>query len=213
MAGKSAVEMSTMSSRTGAWSQMRQSARASRAGAQPRSDIGHRTRSPGHFSARGRGSLVEVGLLLGVGLVRVRRAVEIAHARAVPADEHVDERADQEQGQEEETYVEASHARSVAASAPCRALISRGTKGEVERPEDAMAYRETQPTAIVAAPSNVEMEEFRADPVVQPDPPGHFLHVGADLFREVGNLVDEGILVARKELAAYFVSSAVRRSV
>ena len=35
------------------------------------------------------------------------------------------------------------------------------------------------------------MEEFRADPVVEPDTARNLLHVGADLFAEIRNFVDE----------------------
>jgi hypothetical protein len=41
----------------------------------------------------------------------------------------------------------------------------------------------------------------------------NLLHIGADLFGEIGNLVDEGDLGGEKALAAYLINSAVRRAV
>jgi hypothetical protein len=60
-------------------------------------------------------ALVEVGLVRGIGRVRVRPSVEVTHAGSAAAHEEIDERADEEESQEEQADVEASHARSVAA--------------------------------------------------------------------------------------------------
>ena len=44
------------------------------------------------------------------------------------------------------------------------------------------------------------MQEFRSDPVVEPDAARDLLHVGADLFGKIGNLVDEGDLGGQKRV-------------
>jgi hypothetical protein len=48
------------------------------------------------------------------------------------------------------------------------------------------------------------MQEFRADTVVQADAARHFLHVGADLFGEIRDLVDEGDLGGEEGVGRVF---------
>ena len=48
------------------------------------------------------------------------------------------------------------------------------------------------------------MQELRADPVVEPDPPRHLLHIGTDPFAEVGDLVDEGDLGGQEGIGRIF---------
>ena len=48
------------------------------------------------------------------------------------------------------------------------------------------------------------MQEFRADAVVEPDAARDFLHVGADLLAEVGDLVDEGDLGGEEGVGGVF---------
>ena len=44
------------------------------------------------------------------------------------------------------------------------------------------------------------MQEFRSNPVVEPDAARDFLHVGADLFGKVGNFVDESDLGGKERV-------------
>ena len=48
------------------------------------------------------------------------------------------------------------------------------------------------------------MQEFLSDPVVEPDPARDFLHVGADLLGEIGDLVDEGYLGGKEGVGGIF---------
>jgi hypothetical protein len=48
------------------------------------------------------------------------------------------------------------------------------------------------------------MQEFRADAVVEPDAARDFLHIGADPFGEIGDLVDEGDLGGKKGVGGVF---------
>ena len=48
------------------------------------------------------------------------------------------------------------------------------------------------------------MQEFSADAVVEPDAAGDLLHVCADFFREIGDLVDEGDLGGEKRVSRVF---------
>ncbi len=49
--------------------------------------------------------------------------------------------------------------------------------------------------------------------IIEADAARHFLHIGTHRLAEIGDLVDEGDLVARKAFAAYLMSSDVRRPV
>src|SRR6266496_4783258 len=49
-----------------------------------------------------------------------------------------------------------------------------------------------------AAEAGTGMQKFAADAVVEPDAARDFLHVGADLFGEIRDLVDEGDLGGEK---------------
>ena len=57
------------------------------------------------------------------------------------------------------------------------------------------------------------MQEFRADAIVEPDAARDLLHVGADFLARSAISLMKVILVARNALAAYLISSAVRRPV
>jgi len=57
------------------------------------------------------------------------------------------------------------------------------------------------------------VQEFRADPPVQPDAARHILNIGAHFFAEIRHLVDEGDLGREKAFAAYLISSEVSRDV
>ena len=48
------------------------------------------------------------------------------------------------------------------------------------------------------------MQELRADAVVEPDAARDLLHVGADFFGEIGDLVDEGDLGGEKRVGGVF---------
>ena len=48
------------------------------------------------------------------------------------------------------------------------------------------------------------MQEFRADAVVEPDAARDLLHVGADLFAQIGDLVDEGDLGGEEGVGRVF---------
>jgi hypothetical protein len=48
------------------------------------------------------------------------------------------------------------------------------------------------------------MEKFSADAVVEADAARNFLHVGADGFAQIGNLVDEGYLGGEKCVGGIF---------
>lgn len=61
--------------------------------------------------------------------------------------------------------------------------------------------------------SQAWVQKFRPDPVIQPNPNGHVLHVRSSSLTQVRNLVDESDLLARNALDAYLTTSAVRRSV
>ena len=63
-----------------------------------------------------------------------------------------------------------------------------------------------------AAEARAGVQELRADAVVEPDAARHLLHVGADLLARSAISLMKVILVARKALAAYLISSAVRRA-
>ncbi len=55
-----------------------------------------------------------------------------------------------------------------------------------------------------AAEAGTGMQEFRADAVVEPDAARDLLHVGADLFGEIGDLVDEGDLGREERIRGVF---------
>ena len=55
-----------------------------------------------------------------------------------------------------------------------------------------------------AAKARAGMQEFCADAVVEPDAARDFLHVGADFFRKIGDLVDEGDLGGEKRVRRVF---------
>ena len=55
-----------------------------------------------------------------------------------------------------------------------------------------------------AAEAGAGMQELRADAVVEPDAARDLLHVGADLFGEVGDLVDEGDLGREERVGGVF---------
>ena len=48
------------------------------------------------------------------------------------------------------------------------------------------------------------MQEFRADAIVEPDAARDLLHVGADLFGQIGDLVDEGDLGGEEGVGGVF---------
>ena len=48
------------------------------------------------------------------------------------------------------------------------------------------------------------MQELRADAVVEPDAARDILHVGADLFAQIRDLVDEGDLGGEKRIGRVF---------
>ena len=48
------------------------------------------------------------------------------------------------------------------------------------------------------------MQEFRTDAVVEPDAAGDFLHIGADLFAQISNLVDERDLGREERVRGVF---------
>ena len=48
------------------------------------------------------------------------------------------------------------------------------------------------------------MQEFRADAVVEPDAARDFLHIGADLFGQIRDLVDEGDLGGEERIGRVF---------
>ena len=55
-----------------------------------------------------------------------------------------------------------------------------------------------------AAEARTGMQEFRADAVVEPDAARDFLHVGADLFGKIRDLVDEGDLGGEEGVGGVF---------
>ena len=55
-----------------------------------------------------------------------------------------------------------------------------------------------------AAEARPRMQEFGADAVVEPDAARDFLHIGADFFREIGDLVDEGDLGGEEGIGRVF---------
>ena len=48
------------------------------------------------------------------------------------------------------------------------------------------------------------MQKFRADAVVEPHAARHVLHVGADRFAQIGDLVDEGDLGGEEGVGRVF---------
>ena len=55
-----------------------------------------------------------------------------------------------------------------------------------------------------SAVAGASMQEFRPDPLVEPDPLGNLLDIGADLFAEVGDFVDEGDLHRQEGVGGVF---------
>ena len=55
--------------------------------------------------------------------------------------------------------------------------------------------------ATIAGPG---IQEFLADPIIEADAARHFLHVGADLFTKISNLVDEADLGRQEVVAGVF---------
>ena len=55
-----------------------------------------------------------------------------------------------------------------------------------------------------AAEAGAGMQEFRADAIVEPDAARDFLHIGADLFGQIRDLVDEGDLGGEKRIGRVF---------
>jgi hypothetical protein len=64
-----------------------------------------------------------------------------------------------------------------------------------------------------AAEARTDIQEFSAGAVAETDAARDVLDVGADFFAQLGDIVDEGDLGARKAWAAYLMSSTVRRPV
>jgi hypothetical protein len=64
-----------------------------------------------------------------------------------------------------------------------------------------------------AAEAGPGIQEFRADAVVEADAAGDLLYIGADLFAEVGDLVDERDLGCEEGVGGVLMSSVVRRLV
>jgi hypothetical protein len=48
------------------------------------------------------------------------------------------------------------------------------------------------------------VQEFRADAIVEPDAARNLLYVGADFFRQIGDLVDEGDLGGEEGVGGVF---------
>ena len=71
----------------------------------------------------------------------------------------------------------------------------------IERDLDQRAgvFRKTR-----AAESGTGVQEFRTDPIVEPNAARDFLHVGADLLGEIGDLVDEGYLGGKEGVGGIF---------
>ena len=55
-----------------------------------------------------------------------------------------------------------------------------------------------------AAEARPGMQEFRADAIVEPDAARDFLHIGADFFGQIRDLVDEGDLGGEKRVGGVF---------
>ena len=48
------------------------------------------------------------------------------------------------------------------------------------------------------------MQEFAADPIIEPHAAGDFLHVGANLLAQIGHFVDESDLGGEKRVGGVF---------